>query len=602
MKLEKCFLAIVIRFNQNFKVNERFGFINKKCYDVLLMIKVNPLKISQDISSIFKAEKLIRNIEFQKELKLFPQIETVRIDENLLIMFKKYIQDKFKQIIITSITIPSLLSEIENKVIELTINNNFQLFNLNKFIKLKKLNIICNDINEEIINTLNNIKTLKFISIHYYKTVNNKIINIISKCKIDKIIVYCTQIDSNILNKLILPKHTNEIIFCNYQYIVGMDPKIYVNYFGNYEIVFPEKITDISNFINNYLPSNIVIKSHCNIFNNKHVCIDFSSYNHFKSIRNDINWLSIIYPNPIYYVSDISVPQVNVSKLIMNHSHYIGKIPNSVTWLSLNNSNVTFSNQPKLQYLCSFFSKINYDINTLTTLTKIHSIGDYTNFSKLTNLKELTTNEFINTSLVLFPSSLTKLKFESTRSICCSSFIKKLVIRSSQEFPCKLSQYTQLINLKLDGCFTCIELPTSLTSLKFNSLKYNNIIDLSSILIVTIHIVNSGNLFITLPQCIKEIKIEKSSVSFMNTQNIDLNEFSMYDCDWVEIDNPFHSILKQNIFMKTNKPIIYMDCITDKLFTENLISSNETSEYFNTSDSYGSVSFESEASEIYRDE
>ncbi|BFU25853.1 hypothetical protein EHI8A_001120 [Entamoeba histolytica HM-1:IMSS-B] len=602
MKLEKCFLAIVIRYNQNFQVNEKFGFINKKCYDVMLMIKVNPLNISQDISSIFKAEKLIRNIEFQKELKLFPQIETIRIDENLLIMFKKYIQNKFKQIIITSSTIPSLLSEIENKIIELTINNNFQLFNLNKFIKLIKIKIICNDINEEVITTLNNIKTLKFISIYYYKIVNNNIINIISKCKINKIILYCFQIDSIILNKLTLPKHTNEIIFCNSQYIVGMDPNIYVSYFGNYEIVFPETIIDISNFINTYLPSNIILKSFCNIFNNKHVYIDFSSYNHFKSIRNDISWLSVIYPNSIYYVGDISIPQVNVSKLIMNHSHYIGKIPNSVTWLSLNNSNVTFSNPPKLQYLCTFFSKMNYDINILTTLTKIHSVGDYTNFSKLTNLKELTTNGFINTALIQFPSSLTKLKLECTPSLYCSPFIKKLVITSSQEFPCKLSQYTQLVNLKLDGCFTFIELPTTLTSLKFNSLQYNNIIDLSSVLITTIHIVNSGNLFIILPQCLKEIKLEKSSVSFMNTQNICLNEFSMYDCDWVEIDNPFHSILKQNIFMKTNKPIIYMDCNTDKLFTENSISSNESEEHFNTSDSYGSISFENETSEIYRDE
>ncbi|ELP91025.1 hypothetical protein EIN_267410 [Entamoeba invadens IP1] len=559
--LEKCFLAIVLRFNTDFRMAVNFIQINKKCQDVVLMLKINPLNIKSNISSLFNAEKIQRNIQFSKELLLYEKIETVRIDENLLLCFKKRVLENknIHRIIVTSACTPNILDDLKQQIVELTVNNKFNCFNFNQFEALKKIKVTCLEVKPSFVEAVNALPVLNYVGIYCYKELNYSVIDLVCQCKAPNVRFFADCISPSLLNTFEMPKLKNDIVFCCKDYICGMSKYFHVNMSTQVVIQVAPQCYTFTEFLTKYLPTSILLKPNSFVVSDtpvhRKVCLDLSQYTFLSEIKNDVPWLLITYPNNIEAVGDRVVPNVHLKGLTINQSRYNGSIPLSVSSLTTNNSALSFDNLPHLYYLQCFFSTFNFDLNALTSLTKIHTIGNYANFNGLTNLKELTTDGFTKQD-VLFPPSLTYLRLESASVVNTSLSLKKLFIRLSMKTSADLIKLNNLTKLCLDGDFTELKFPRSLRSLKLVSVCYKKAINLIDIGLLNLKIIDSFDVSVHLPSSLVSLKIEKSEIRVFNAKSLNLNFFCLYDCSALFLDDFFNSAKVLYVFLfDNNTPI-----------------------------------------------
>ena len=459
---------------------------------------------------------------------------------------------------------------------------------------MKKLHLTCNTINDQLISTINQLHHLKFISFHCHKKIDKKWLSIISKCTVEKVIFYAEDITKKLLHKLEIPSHENEIIFCLDHYVYNMDRNIivYPNTLQEYQILLTEEPFHFETFMNEYHPSYLVFTS--KIKQKDQRTLDLSQYTQLKGIKNDVKWLSIKYPSKLDYVSDSIIPSIDVSQLSINQTTFIGDFPTQTNWLSMNNSLITLNNIPNVTYLSCLFSKLNFEINEMLTLTQLNITGTYYTFDKLTNLKVLTTDGIANPSQIHFPTSLTKLQLESSPNVYCTPTINHLKVRLSQPNECNLHIYTNLSTLQLDGIFSSISIPTTITKLKLLSVTCNELLNFEFISLSQLKIVDCEPLTIYLPTTLQNLSVEKSNVIFKNVKNIHLHSFSIYECDVIELDAIFNSIEVQHIFNRINKTPIVLNTNGNSKIQISLLKNDEKDDFDekgHLSDNFGFSTF-----------
>ncbi|BFU19357.1 hypothetical protein EHI8A_013020 [Entamoeba histolytica HM-1:IMSS-B] len=535
--LEKVYLANVLIFVDSLETVYKLMMVNSKCCDAVEILRINPLfSIKPPIGP---KDFIYFEKEFQKELNLFPNIETLQLPCKLLKSHFPIPQGVKRIILVQPISSDREIEAIEtikDKVVELTIRSITNPIDLSEFKQLRCVRLLLQKQGKVSDFFKNKQKRVDFVHITMLSTIDFDFLQNSNKYNFGKTVVHL--FNKEYLVKVVqIPKVFDRVTVCFNYWYSGIDSRIIVLPIGDSRIgvLINNKVDQF--FINQYYPSKINIIDG-DLTNTNQFVMDFSQCSSVVSLHSTTECYFIPPTGLLSLKSQQIFPQlIHLKRLHLYSFSNDIILPTTITKLVLNKTNGKVKNFSlcKVKRFSGKYCEVDgiYDCTTLTYL-RLQGITFTQPLTRLTHLHEMSIKCIgITPSLDNFyPYSLQTLKC-TIKHIPKFCGVSSLTIRSfiSSVTSLDLSLYSNLHYLNLKQLpFNSIILPLNLQILELFSVVFKGRLDLSqysSILSLSVYNTNSLKFELILPSSLQKLFIFSSKFTIPNLNDIPLKECSL---------------------------------------------------------------------------
>ncbi|KAL7717455.1 Leucine-rich repeat containing protein [Entamoeba marina] len=182
--LESIYLANVVLFFPSISVAQKFVMINKKCLDVLNIIRIFP--VFEEDRWLFDFDQIVR---FNKTKLLFPKAQTIHYSF-LCCKYKELIPNSIQQYVITpEVQLTSNeFNRIKDIIVEYQTTTN-DIVDVTDMKILRKINIECNTNNLEKF-FVNKHKRIEYVKIVFTKMIDIKFLEHIKEYNFEKVVIF----------------------------------------------------------------------------------------------------------------------------------------------------------------------------------------------------------------------------------------------------------------------------------------------------------------------------------------------------------------------------------------------------------------------------
>ncbi|KAL7713147.1 Leucine-rich repeat containing protein [Entamoeba marina] len=461
IQLEEIYLANVVLFFDGYVTTQTFSFINKKCLDTLKMLRINPC-FQVNSSFEYNLNHFEQRKSFEKELQLFPNIETIQLRKEM-VDYINDIPDRINTISISSPIAMSKIQHIKEKITEICICVSCDVVDLNQFPSLQKVTI------------------------------------------------------KPLLKPLFdIPNLSNTVVLCSRRWVEGIDPRIIILKTKDslFEMVTSNGIEQHQ--LEKYDVSKLVLK--CSTQQ-----IDIQRFTNLLSLENNHSHKSVIPPTSLTHIKTDTFHTTlqNLKSLSYNSNDDALELPLSLTKLEIVQSNCEIKNSNVIRELTIKNRLHPFPFSGCNLLTSLVLNNSYTvTLTELVHLQHVT---IINSQPphdvnTFYPTSL-KTLYCSTNMLPQSLGITKLVLIDESQITLDLRNFMLLKELTIKNIASeTIHLSSSVKELcclnKRNQSEFHfeKFINLSTVMFdhitdVVVHLPNTiTNIFLT--ECQLEIQTD----------------------------------------------------------------------------------------------
>ncbi|EKE37299.1 hypothetical protein ENUP19_0080G0061 [Entamoeba nuttalli] len=567
--LEAIYLSIVIPYINDIRSVKVFQLVNKKCFDSIGMIRINPWFTPQgnyiqwhdaikEVSS-----DVMKTKELDQEIQLFRSIQTIQTDLDTIKQRKEIIEAynciRIKYGIIDSNQF--ILDSFKEKLVELRVIIKKPIcIDFKEFIQLKRIKLISINVKLNLFQFFTK-KNQKFDWVYVNLTQNIELfINQIDDYEIKKFVIETRKLNGiNILNKQRL---SNKVIVCCNEWIENKEA--IVNYQDTF--LYSSRKKNMNEAMKLYYPYSIELSW---LYNENEMVVDLSSFTNIIQIKQQFKPKQEYYypsslkmydgcslkniPNSLIYlylsdvVESITIPSYIISLKLENIPHWTIADKNCINSLKLITDindklpyEVTKLKNMKVMHLTNCIIT-----NTLTVLTRLNKL-------RLSQCKiSLNSNEL--------PSSLSSIICRNCKTKYCflpSSLVSLQILgmKSMEETPFYgfiFHSQMKLQQLSNDTGINITNTPTTITYLSIKNYSNNELLNLKNLsLLNVLGISNSSSVTIIIPSKLKELYCFSSIVTIQNPNESLLEGMYFKSCKMINWSS-VPKLIKHLLFVPT---------------------------------------------------
>ncbi|ELP95025.1 hypothetical protein EIN_252590 [Entamoeba invadens IP1] len=548
--LEKVFLANVILYVDCLDTVKLFSQVSKKCQEVLLILKVNPIfprkntPSTTSLCNVFSNDKIDLVKRIKSELKLFPNLQTYQFSSGMFSMgLLRILPKHIKNIVIglSTINSPDIFSEEDKaKIVSMSVVSS-EPFDLSQFPNLRRVSLVIDE--DDYISCFTD-KTHHFDFVKVKLSEPNSLPFLIQadKMPIDRMVVV---FDCDVeLGKAIknIP-HISQKFYLTMEYMYETMPlhvtPLYTD--GMFEVDQVEAFD--TGVLKRVLPTKVYF------IGKNGGEIDLRAFTDLKSVKYEEK-SKFCLPSGITQLQVDEPPtQVLPNLLEMSVEKYDGNlsVPSTLRRLELRECNIQMTDKNLSVKMCGM-SRTSFDQVTMLEGLQELMMDNMDISVSLDCLKDLTS---VDMSVVKINCDIEKYYPSNLKNLVCGPGQLKSGLSIEELFMCSanesdLVKLASLHNLKtFQACrvhfdFLKMELPTSLRRFLVTTTDGNGCsVDLRKYeQLQWISFASSSQLKVLLPTKLPKLSVEYcEGVVIENIQDIELKELTLNNQKGINLDN-----------------------------------------------------------------